>query len=778
MKKYLIVIILLILNKNLFSQDASEWENCTEGLNNTMVTMLNKIDSILFNQSSYTYFSTNFGKQWHTIKYYDNMYTQKRIAQNRQIIKFKNKYIMFGDVTNSYISEDLQNWETIKFDGFNKNLSTSKIFSTDSTIIRRIIDGNDSISKYRTIICREITYDSVMTLKFQKIPGEGEIVDNNEGYGINFSNVINYFKFGDTLFAIYYNSSKQFYYRQYFYSTDYGWSWKKVEVNIQGGIKSLSQINGKLWILSPFAIWRPKEDGSYEKLEDAQFDNFNTDFLIEHKGLIYAQAIDSSNHKPILVRSIDNGTTWESIKQTQFTIKQLISDGNYLIASSQYYGVLVSTDDGKSWEERNNGLYNSPDYLYEGPWKKIVKINDNEYITSPRNTFYNVYMKSYDGGRTWQRKFLIDSIGYTEYDWTKQNYKFTFSKNKYGLFAVDRGSNKTYISYDKGESWEYYSDGAAFYLDEDKNMYERNDTLFYFYNSRSYATDKFIYYTLDTGRTWVMYDSLFLQKLPEKSNFLFVKEGIYYAFNNQTYELYKSINDGKIWESIKTIKPPTKDSLYQIYTVLIDENQRVFIFGYTKSSDDTYPDIMTVPFYITNDDGKIWKKMKMDFVRKGAASNQIKFLLNQGKIFLLYMSDVISSLYELKIETGEWINISGDLDGNIITDILAVDKYLYISTIEGLFRMKVDAVGVKEEVEKVTLQPMELYPNPASEKIQIKNNYYNLTNVQVYDIYGREQKISNYNSKEIELGDIQSGVYIVKMTFDNSWIVIKKIVKM
>lgn len=409
--KYLtrIFISLAFLAVNLFSQDASQWENCTEGLNNTNTgKSINKIDSILFNQMSYTYFSTNYGKEWHSIKYYDNIYAQKRIAQCRQMIKFKNKYIMFINQTNSYISEDLKNWEPIKFDGFSKNLSIYKIFSTDSAIIIRIIDTGDSISKYRTYICREITYDSLITLKFQKIPGEGEIVDNNEGFGVNFSNVTNYFKFGDTLFAIYYNSNKQFYYRQYFYSTDYGWSWKKVEVNIQGGIKSVSQINGKIWILSPFAIWRPKEDGSYEKVEDAKFDNFNTDFLVEHKGMIYAQAIDSSNHKPILVRSIDNGTTWESFKQTQFTIKQQISDGNYLIASSQYFGVLVSTDDGKSWVERNNGLYNSPDYKYEGPWLKIVKLNDNEYITVPRNNMLrNTVMKSYDGGKTWNRKIVI-----------------------------------------------------------------------------------------------------------------------------------------------------------------------------------------------------------------------------------------------------------------------------------------------------------------------------------------------------------------------------------
>ncbi len=774
--KYLttIFISLAFLAANLFSQDLSEWENCTEGLNTYNTAKgISKIDTILFITYDYTYLSKNYGEQWHTIKYYDNFINQIKLARTFKMIKFKNKYIMFKSTTNSYISEDLQNWESIKIEGFGKGPSFVSIFSTDSTIIVRTTES-DTISQYRTHICNEITNDSIKTLKFQKIPGDGEIVDNNEDFGKSFSNVTNYYQFGDTLYAIYYNGSKLFYYPRYFYSTDFGWSWKKVDVNIQGGIKSLSKINGKLWILSPFAIWQPKEDGTYEKIVDEQFDNFNTDFLIEHKGMIYAQAIDSLNHKAILVRKKDGETKWEIVGNRHFTLLQLISTGNLLIASNQSYGVLVSTDDGVTWEERNNGLYYSPDYLYEGPWKKIVKINDNEYITAPRNRFYNVYMKSYDGGKSWQRKFVIDSIGYTEYNWTGVKYNFTFSKNKYGLFAADRGTNKTYKSYDKGESWEFYSDVSAFFLDEDKNMYERNDTLFYFYNDRNFATYKYIYYSLDTGRTWVMYDSLFLQKLPEKSNFLFVRDGNYYSINYKSFALFKSIDDGKIWNFERQISKMTSDTLnYQSVYSYVENKDTILILANLDS-------IIRQPIYITKDFGRTFIQTNFPKINGKNIAEDNKFLYLNGKLILLLLGfqNSESNLFEFDEEKNEWINIAQNLDGNIITDILSVENYLYISTIEGLFRMRVDPVSVKEEIEKVTLLPIELYPNPSSGIVKLQNNYYNLTNLQIFDIYGREQQASNFSNEQFDVSGLQAGVYIVKLTFDNSWFITRKFIKM
>jgi photosystem II stability/assembly factor-like uncharacterized protein len=380
-------------------------------------------------------------------------------------------------------------------------------------------------------------------------------------------------------------------------------------------------------------------------------------------------------------------------------------------------------------------------------------------------------MKSYDGGKTWQRKYMLDSIGYTEFTYTGNLYNFTFQQNKYGLFAVDRGSGKTYISYDGGDTWEKYSDVSAFFLDNDKNMYERGDTLFFFYNSYNSdpnITDKLVYYSLDTGRTWVMYDSLFLQKLPEKSSSLFVRNGQYYALKQDDLTLYQSTNEGNNWTEILKFQIPDTGK-YTLFYVIPEKN----LYFFTKSADS--------PIYITSDGGKSWNKMELPMPYYPQ-----KWVEINGNIFIFYKDEYKELAYKNKKNVQFWVTrdfgknwecLSKDLTVNIVTDIMPVEDYLYISTVEGLFRIKVDPVGVREQTEKVTLKPIELYPNPASNKVRIENNYYNLTNLQVFDIYGREQKISNYTSEEFDVTQLQTGIYIVKLTFDGSWYVAKKFIK-
>lgn len=268
----------------------------------------------------------------------------------------------------------------------------------------------------------------------------------------------------------------------------------------------------------------------------------------------------------------------------------MFSINGELVAVSFPFSVISSTDDGETWEERNRGLFALIDYLYEGPWQKIIKIG-NSYLTVPRNKMLrNVIMKSYDGGKTWNRKLVIPSIGYTsEYLWAQNNYNFTLNYNKYGLFAVDRGNNKTYISYEQGDSWTKYSDMSTFFLENDKNMYERGDTLFFLYDNKSHQ-QKYIYYSLDTGRTWVLYDSLFLKKLPEKSEFLFVRDGKYFCIRNLDMSVFKSNDDGKTWNYDRSMNLKLPNTLsYKIIFSTITPKDIVVIYGEFTYLSLSYP---------------------------------------------------------------------------------------------------------------------------------------------------------------------------------------------
>jgi len=764
---------LLISIYPVFSQNIYNWENCTSGMEGFIVgTRVNQMENYLYLYTANTFYTNNNGKSWKPFKLFDSVNQNLLYKQVSFINKYKDVYIINFD----YISTDKQNWTVFKHirPTFSQSsIDNYKMIVTDSTLIFRLIwtekiDSTKYTTLRRTCIAKGIGNDVNETFKFDTIPAANDYqTTSDEKY-------FDYYYIDGIVYTVY-HSSKPSYFKYYYYSTDYGWSWQKREIpEIQGGIKSIAKINGKLWILSAFALWRPKEDGSYEKIEDDKFDNFNTDFLIEHKGMIYAQAIDSSDHKPIIVRSKDNGNSWEKVGKDYFTIRQLFSINGELVAVS-FKGILGSTDDGESWEERQHGLYFSPDYFYEGPWKKIVKVGNNEYITPPRQNLYNVMMKSYDGGKTWQRKYVIDSVGYTETTYTGKSYNFTFHKNKYGLFAVDRGSNKTYISYDQGDSWEKYSDVSAFFLDNDKNMYERGDTLFFLYEYYLTPQQKYIYYSLDTGRTWVMYDSLFLKKLPEKSEFFFVRDGKYFCIRNSDMSVFKSTDDGKSWNYDRSMNLKLPDTLsYKIIYSTVTTKDTVIIYGV-----DSYTSL-SYPIYISKDFGRTFVQSIVPYINGKNRPDKFKFIYLNQKLFLLILDydQKVSNLVLYDEQNNQWINLSPKLDGNIITDITPVEDYLYISTVEGLYRIKTDPVSVGEQNEKVTLKAIELYPNPASDKVRIQNNYYNLTNLQVFDIYGREQKINNYTGEEFDISQLQSGIYIVKLTFDGSWYVAKKFVKM
>lgn len=457
------IVAIVTLCPGIYSQDFSQWESCSEGMwgNNTFDLLFANGNDLYTKKGPYAY-STNAGKTWLYQKTLDSTTGQKKYIIQTNIHNIDSFFILnsFGTL---YISSNKKNWEKInyslpkiesisgaslapilKFISIKNHLKT-KI----SWYIKDTLDTNKSVAFYRTCIGKIQNIENKKIIVFDTIPAANDDQTKKE------NRYFNYYNFDGILYTTH-STSKMTYFKQYYYSTDDGWSWQKREIpEIQGGIKSLVKINGKLWILSPFVIWRPKEDGSYEKLQDDKFDNFNIDFLTEHKGMIYAQAIDSSNHKPTLIRSKDSGKSWEKVGNLDYRITQMFSINGELVAVSFPFSVISSTDDGETWEERNSGLFASTDYFYQGPWLKIIKIG-NSYLTVPRNKMLrNVIMKSYDGGKTWDRKLVISSVGNTsEYLWAQNNYNFTLNYNKYGLFAVDRGSNKTYISYDQGDSWE------------------------------------------------------------------------------------------------------------------------------------------------------------------------------------------------------------------------------------------------------------------------------------------------------------------------------------
>ena len=765
MKKIFIIVILVNL-LGLISKAFSDvqWEDCTEGLEGKYSKIyLYEEEAELYSRSLPYSVSTDAGKSWIARRYFNTTIGREYNFPINDISKYKNRYIINSG---QYISKDKKNiypmtrtiYITRDSGGTAEWIST---YTTDSSLIRRYYKYINKDTNYVvTCITKEEPRGMEGNFTFFSIPKENDFNEKDKKY-------TNFTEINDKIYATIYGKSYT-YSRTYYYSTDWGWSWKADTVSeVFGGVKEIKYLNGKYFILSPITIWRQDENGEYIVCEDEQFDYLESKFLIAYKEKIITSAMETGTHKYVLASSTDGGKTWERFGTSEFMTEQLFAIGDTLVADTRTYGVMRSTDDGQTWVESNNRLYYSPEWGYEGQFMKI-SMNGNEAFTAPRNPYLdNTIMKSYNGGRSWLKKQIDPSLGFPEY--SEGVGKYTIALTKWGLYAINRGKNTTYKSYDNGETWEFYSNGSIFH--DAANIYERNDTMFYYYSSVKFP---WIFYSIDTGKTQLIYDSTYKQKLPDNSHHLILVDGVYYATNNQN-KLYKSTDGGNNWELIETFTMPSADTTYTIFWAIpVKDKLKIFIWTKTTTT-PTKED----KYYVTEDFGLNWKQIQLPI----DTAVPSKWLEINGNLYTLYFYDrggylTDTYIYHSSDDGVSWEEIAHGLDGKQITDILKGGDYLYVSTYEGLYRIYSPPVSVKESKIDEVLLPIELYPSPARDIIYVKNDYWGINEVKVYDMLGRECAVGHFNRNQFDISNLQPGVYLAKFIFPGNWSIIKKFVKM
>jgi hypothetical protein len=72
-----------------------------------------------------------------------------------------------------------------------------------------------------------------------------------------------------------------------------------------------------------------------------------------------------------------------------------------------------------------------------------------------------------------------------------------------------------------------------------------------------------------------------------------------------------------------------------------------------------------------------------------------------------------------------------------------------------------------------------IYPNPVKDVLNVKTETMNFESVQIYDVKGRVVKdvIVNQNSSQLNVADLESGVYMIKIVTDQGLSTTKKFIK-
>ncbi|HAW08133.1 MAG TPA: hypothetical protein DCW42_03040 [Bacteroidetes bacterium] len=236
---------------------------------------------------------------------------------------------------------------------------------------------------------------------------------------------------------------------------------------------------------------------------------------------------------------------------TSFAIK-----GNNIFAGEDGYGVYLSTNNGDSWTEKNNGLKTYTD------WRvfSLLIIDTNIYA----GTYTGVYLST-DNGENWTAK----KNGFTG------RYVYALAKIGNNIIA---GANRMFLSTDKGDSWTIVLEKPIYSLATSGN------NIFA-------GTDNGIYLSTDNGNTWTA-----------KNNGL--SEPYVYSLATSDNRIFAGTSEGRVYLSTDngdswTNKNTRLSAESYIFALAISGNN-IFVGTYEERS-------YTQRIYLSTDNGNSWE---------------------------------------------------------------------------------------------------------------------------------------------------------------------------
>jgi|GEM_PF-5031973 len=566
-----------------------------------------------------------------------------------------------------------------------------------------------------------------------------------------------------------------------FKSTDNGETWENnTSIDFGFGVKDIQYdlTNKRIIVATNSTIEDPAlRKGEYLKNGILFSDDFGETYynvlegnidniLLNQKGFLFA-IFELFDYK--FSRSFDNGTTWEEIHTPQFFNHILLSDS--LLYGVNNEGFFHSTDFGNTWELLNDDV---KDLI------SIKAINESTFFIGSISGFYQY--------STITNEYTNLSNGLNASNiWTL----FASSDNK----LLAGGKNGTiYYTENKGENWKVTPALPFFnndYLQEINCITETS-------SGRLFVGSEtpLFYYSDNLTMEWIKGNNYSFAGSPE----------IWSMATNSKDEIYVGTsNEGIVIINDDASEFRTTPILGQyILSLDIDENDEVYAGSYYGT------------VFFTTENAKNWQ----------AKSNGLSGLpvISVNKSNNLYAS-TIYSVHKYNEITQYWDNIGGGLPPSIIlSKMIVVDNtiyvssrgngiyytsdegknwkafntgleninitaivndstgYLYVASMQGIYRTNDRIVSVKDETNSNNLPDDYIleqnYPNPFNPSTKIKysiprsTEFYSVpqTTLKVYDLLGNEiatlvneaQKAGNYEVNFVAK-NLSSGIYFYRL---------------
>ena len=589
-----------------------------------------------------------------------------------------------------------------------------------------------------------------------------------------------------------------------FKSEDYGETWKQindglVSLNVTGLVMSNHDPN-KLYATTTDGIYKTTDGGESgwikisKNLPQITFTCIRIDE--NDPNVIYAGSFNG------VFKSDDDGIHWKNITGDNFKSRfifpnSICKSGNKLLVGTQI-GFYMTDNDGKSWQEKNNGLENLCIH-------SLCAKNESVFYLGTAEGFY----KSSDGGSTWQRSCDgINGAGIS-----------SLAIDNLGALYIGFENAGIYKSINRGDSWVATNSDQEFGFVNEIEISPRN-TVFMSavmpFDSLLLESPKIVVKSEDFGLTWVRADSgmrdswiTALAIDPSDDNTLFAgtSDGIFKSIDggnywfrsdsglaewkfmgslaiapqnprtvyagtrggnaNRTHGIYKSTNGGSFWQLSSAGLP-----INQFYS--IDD---IAINPIKPSS--VYLSISSFGVYKTKNSGERWEPKN-----SGISNTAIySVAIDPGDTNIVYAAG--EKIYISTNAGNTWQEIMDGVPKNFgFVQQIRIDpndsRYVYAATLgSGVLRLFRPNSNVKDDVHVIPnkFALKQNYPNPfnpetrieysvaMSERIllQIFNQRGQLIRTLVNEVQSPGSYMKIWDGKD-ELGNnVASGVYLYRL---------------
>lgn len=421
-----------------------------------------------------------------------------------------------------------------------------------------------------------------------------------------------------------------------------------------------------------------------------------------------------------ILRSEDNGLTWDSIA-TQAGIRKMIVAGDTIIAATYSYGILRSTDLGVSFQSHN--------LILDAARVEAIEADQNYLWTGCSFQGVSRHEKSTNAWDTilLPATFLLQDI-----------------KSLDDMIFVVKGYD-IYRSSDEGASWSIITpitNGPGF-----SQLYIDGQTIRA--GGPSENTLRYLYKSNDYGENWQP-DTFRINNVPYWPS-IFTKKGSI-LFTADSYHIFRSMDSGLSWEILNGYTLDGWITDIKASDNLLFANQ---IFG------DDVPEGSTS---FSRDNGETWELLDIGFP---AEYHEYGFQFETEVNNHLIVTGSDRGIYISRDQAISWEHFDERLSFNYINEIISDDKYLYAATSgQGVWRRKISDVHTNSIDQPVSKTEILIFPNPSNGNFRLQLDAVIESDglLKITDIHGQtllSKQIQILASTEFHAPDLIPGIYFV-----------------